>query len=239
MNQARVINAIPSATLTKETHWYLTVSGVGVDTQTITIGGVVFTTVNPIGGTAGNVLLGANQAATLTNLTALINDPYTTTSTGVKLSANDAYLLKEVYGLSATTTATVMTLTSSKKLDSLTVSETETNFAWTSAYISDPVPMGSEYGKTSIQFTGAAISSGNGVFTVEVTNDNTNWVAYNRLTTNVTNTNSQTDLRAASVTVNSNASSIVTFPIGDVFSALRIKLVPTTDGTYNANVLVA
>jgi hypothetical protein len=236
---ARTINAIPNATILKETHWVLNAAGAGVDTQTIIIGGVTFTTVTNIGATAGNVLLGANQAATLTNLTALINDPYTTTSTGVKLSANDAYLIKEVYGLSATTTATDMTIISSKKLDSLVVSETETNFSWSSYFRSDPIALGGVYGKTSIQFIASGISSGNGVFTVEVSNDGTNWTAYNRLTTNATNTNGQTDVRVASVTINSNTSAVVTFPSNDVFTFLRVKLVPTTDGTYNAYVRVA
>lgn len=89
-------------------------------------------------------------------------------------------------------------------------------------------------GRLSIQLIAAAISAGNGVFTVEVSNDNTNWLAYNRLTTNVTNTNAQTDTRVASVTLNSNTSAFVFFPPGDTFAYFRVKVDVTTDGTYSA-----
>ncbi len=87
--------------------------------------------------------------------------------------------------------------------------------------------------KMSLQFVASGITSGNGVFTVEVSNDGTNWVAYNRLTTNATNTNGQTDTRVASVTLSSNTSSIVFFPVGDYFRYLRVNLDATTDGTYS------
>jgi hypothetical protein len=88
--------------------------------------------------------------------------------------------------------------------------------------------------KMSLQFTAAAITSGNGVFTVDVSNDGTNWVAYNRLTTNVTNTNGQSDTRVASVTLSSNTSAIVFFPLGDYFRYIRVTCTRTTDGTYTA-----
>lgn len=45
------------------------------DTQTVVINGVTFTTMTVLGATAGNVLIGANAAATITNLAALINTP--------------------------------------------------------------------------------------------------------------------------------------------------------------------
>lgn len=94
--------------------------------------------------------------------------------------------------------------------------------------------------KMSLQFVASAISAGNGVFTVEVTNSQdadglpTNWVVYNRLTTNVTNTNGQNDTRVASVTLSSNTSSIVFFPLGDYFRYMRVKVDLTTDGAYSA-----
>ncbi len=94
--------------------------------------------------------------------------------------------------------------------------------------------------KMSLQFTATNIAIGNGVFTVEVTNSQdsdglpTNWIAYNRLTTNVTNTSSQSDTRVASVTLSSNTSSIVFFPVGDYFRYLRVKVDLTTDGSYSA-----
>ncbi len=88
--------------------------------------------------------------------------------------------------------------------------------------------------RLSIQFIAASISAGNGVFTVEISNDNTNWLAYNRLTTNVTNTNGQTDTRVASVTLSSNTSAFVFLPPGDTFAFFRVKVDMTTDGAYSA-----
>jgi hypothetical protein len=51
--------------------------------DTITIDGVTFTFVSSIGSTEGNVLIGANTAATLDNIVALITAPKTTTANGV------------------------------------------------------------------------------------------------------------------------------------------------------------
>ena len=108
----------------------LTSTGAFTDTQTITIGGVVFTTVTSIGSTAGNVLIGANAAATITNLAALINTPGTTTAQGVALSAADQITIQDTLGLTATaTSATVLTIvgTGSGRLD---LAETQTNASW-------------------------------------------------------------------------------------------------------------
>src|SRR5882672_185430 len=69
--------------------------------------------------------------------------------------------------------------------------------------------------RLSIQILAANITSGSAVFTVDVSNDATNWVAYNRLTSNVTNTNAQTDTRVASVVINTNAGSMLFIPPGD------------------------
>lgn len=86
----------------------------------------------------------------------------------------------------------------------------------------------------SIQFIAASISSGNGVFTVDVSNDGTNWVAYNRLTDNLTNTNGQSDTRVASCTLTTNTSKIYFFPEGDHFRYIRAVVNMTTDGAYSA-----
>ena len=234
----RVVKAIENANQTKATHWVLNAGDVAINTQTITIGGVVFTTVTALLGAAGEILLGANQAATLTNLTAAINDPYTTSTTYTKLSDEDAYIIQTLLGLSATTTATDMTITSSNK-SAIAVSETQTNLSWTRYYYSDPFPCGDLYGAMTIQFKGASISSGNGVFTVEVSNDGVSWAVFSRLNSNATNTNAQTDVRVASVTVNSNASTVVSIPKTDMFAFYRIKVIPTTDGNYSAFALIA
>jgi hypothetical protein len=86
----------------------------------------------------------------------------------------------------------------------------------------------------SIQFVSANISAGNGVFTVQVSNDGTNFVAYNRLTDNLTNTNTQTDTRVASVTLSTNTSKIYFIPHGDYFRYMRVLVNQTTDGNYSA-----
>lgn len=94
-------------------------------------------------------------------------------------------------------------------------------------------------GRLSIQVIAAGISAGNGVFTVEVSNDGTNWIAYNRLTTNVTNTNVQNDTRVASVTLSSNTSAFLFFPPGDTFMSFRVICTRTTDGNYSAVAFVS
>lgn len=234
-NYSKSAPAISGATTSLATSWFLTSSGVAVDTQTITIGGVVFTTVNALSvgpAVAGEVLIGASAATTLTNLTAALNAPATTSTTFTALSAANAFKIKTTLGISATTTATVMTMLSSNN-SSIAVSETETNFAWTVESVSSSITPGSN-GKVAVQFIAASISSGNGVFSIDVSNDDSNWIAYNRMQTNVTNTNAQTDTRVASVTLSSNTNAMVTFPVSDNFAFIRVRVVPTTDGTYSA-----
>ena len=108
--------------------------------------------------------------------------------------------------------------------------------AVTATTTSRGIPMGPN-GRTSIQFIAASISSGNGVFTVAVSNDNTNWIAYNKLTTNITNTNAQTDARVASITISTNTNTMVSIP--DVFSFIRVTCTVTTDGAYSAVVVTS
>src|SRR5271169_3369632 len=78
------------------------------NTQTLTLDingtNVVITFVSSIGSTAGNVLIGASAAATAANLLAILNQPQTTTSTGVALSAGNQQLVSYLsYLLVATT----------------------------------------------------------------------------------------------------------------------------------------
>lgn len=91
-------------------------------------------------------------------------------------------------------------------------------------------------GRLSLQFIAANITSGSAVFTVDVSNDASNWVAYNRMTTNVTNTNAQTDTRVASIVMNTNAGSMVFIPAGDTFNFFRVTttLNNNVGGTYSA-----
>jgi len=62
--------------------------------DTLVIKGVTFTFVSSIGTTPGNVLIGANVAASQANILALINNPGTTTATGVALSNEDAKMFE-------------------------------------------------------------------------------------------------------------------------------------------------
>lgn len=89
-------------------------------------------------------------------------------------------------------------------------------------------------GRLSIMVLATAVSSGNGVYTVEISNDGSNWSAYNRLTTNATNTNAQTDARVASITLSTNTTNFLFFPPGDTFAFFRTKVTVTTDGSYSA-----
>jgi hypothetical protein len=231
--QPQTISLIINGAVNNGTSFLLTSSGVFVDTQTITIGGVVFTTVTALSvgpAVAGEVVLGASAAATLTNLTAAINAPTVSSVTFTALSAADASKITTTLGLTATTTATVMTLVSSNK-SVFTVSETETNAAWTISNVSRSFGP-TLAGRASVQLVASSVTSGNAVFTVDVSNDGVNWTAYNRMTTNATNTNGQTDTRVASVTLSADGSSIFTIP--DPYALYRVRAIITTDGIYNA-----
>lgn len=105
--------------------------------------------------------------------------------------------------------------------------------AVTATTTSGPIA-GNAMGKVSIQLIAASIVSGNGVFTFQVSNDGSNWTTYNRMTTNVTNTNAQTDTRVASVTLSSNTTAVVTMPETDTFAFVRVICTVTTDGAYSA-----
>ena len=59
----------------------------GTNTNTVTIGGVVFTLLTTLGTTAGNVALGANEAATLDNLASAINGSAGAGTTYIEVSA--------------------------------------------------------------------------------------------------------------------------------------------------------
>ena len=109
-------------------------TGVPVATQTVTIGGVVFTAVSSIGATPGNVLF-TTAADFITNLAALINAPGTTTANGVALSAADQVKITDTLRLTATaTSATVLTIVGIGS-SRLTLAETQTNFSWVTNFV--------------------------------------------------------------------------------------------------------
>jgi hypothetical protein len=112
----------------------LLTTGVFVDTQTVTINGIVFTSVAAIGSTPGNFLIGGSVATSLTNLAGLINDPSSTNANQVALSAANQVLITDTYKLAATATATDLTIVGTGS-GALTLAETQTNASWSKNFI--------------------------------------------------------------------------------------------------------
>lgn len=114
----------------------LTFSGAGTDTQTITCGGKTYTTQTSLTDVDGNVLLGADRDATITNLKAAINleagagTLYATSMTKNKLvkctaidtSAHTLSIAAKVKGTIGNLFATT---------------ETQTNASWTSTVMAN------------------------------------------------------------------------------------------------------
>mgnify|MGYP003146490950 CR=1 FL=1 len=104
------------------------------NTDTVVIGGVTFTFVSSIGTTAGNVLIDGTVDTTRASFATLLNDPGTTTATGVALTGSDLRLFQN--RVSATNDDTADTLTVNYKgVGVLAVSETLTDATdvWTTA----------------------------------------------------------------------------------------------------------
>lgn len=76
----------------------------------IVLEGQTFTFVSSIGSTAGNVLIGANAAAAKLNFETLVNDPTTTTSTGVALGTTASSTVRMfINKISAVATSATLT----------------------------------------------------------------------------------------------------------------------------------
>lgn len=112
----------------------ITGSGTFSAGETIVINGVTLTAASPIGAVAGNFLIGADLAASLTNLTGLINNPDTTSSTQVALSSANATLFTDDYRFTATAAATTCSVVG-KGSGRVTISETAANASVTSNFI--------------------------------------------------------------------------------------------------------
>lgn len=110
--------------------------------------------------------------------------------------------------------------------------------AVTATTVSEPINIENAE-KISLIFTRANHSAGSSAFSVEVSLDGITYVAFNKLITNVTNTNAQTKTRVASVSLASNTSSIVAMDLeNDIFRWMRITATETTDGTHTAKALI-
>jgi len=112
----------------------LSIATAPTDGDTVVIEGVTFTFKTTLGTTPGNVLIGASADAARLNLTTLINDPATTTSEGVALSAENIRLFQTNATATDTAGADTMDLVF-KGVGNLDVSETLTDGtdAWTAA----------------------------------------------------------------------------------------------------------
>jgi hypothetical protein len=104
------------------------------DGETIVIGGVTFTMKTTLGATAGNVLIGANLAASLTNLAAAINGSAGAGTTYVELSAANRSTITDTLRLTATAAATTVTIVG-KGSGRLALSESAANASWTSNFV--------------------------------------------------------------------------------------------------------
>ena len=110
-------------------------TGVFSDADTVTINGVVLTMKTALGAVAGQVLIGASAAASITNIAALLNAPGTTTAQGVALSAADQIKVTDTYRIAATaTSATVLTIVGTGS-SRLTLSKSAANWTWSTNFV--------------------------------------------------------------------------------------------------------
>ena len=109
----------------------LTFTGVGVDTQTVIVGGTTYTTQTTLTDSDGNVLIGADETATCANLAAHINLAAGSGTTYATSGTEDPHV-------TATSAAAVLTVTAKvpgvggNLIDS---TETQTNATWGAAVL--------------------------------------------------------------------------------------------------------
>jgi len=130
----RNADLIVSENLTGEA--VLTDSGTFGDGETFTINGVTFTMKTALSSgpaVAGEIVIGANLAASMTNIAAALNAPGTTTATFTALSAADQETIADL-NITATKTATTVTIVAVGS-GRLTLSETGASTSWSSNFI--------------------------------------------------------------------------------------------------------
>jgi len=130
----RGADLIVSENLTGEA--VLTDSGTFADGETFTINGVTFTMKTALSSSpavAGEIVIGANLAASMTNIAAALNAPGTTTTTFTALSAADQETIADL-NITATKTATTVTIVAVGS-GRLTLSETGGSTSWSSNFI--------------------------------------------------------------------------------------------------------
>ena len=110
--------------------------------------------------------------------------------------------------------------------------------AVTATTTSDPIDIENAE-KVTFAFTRANHSAGSSAFAVEVSVDGDNWVTFNKLIDNVTNTNAQQLTRVASASLASNTTKVYSMDLAhDSYRFARVTVTETTDGTHTAKVHV-
>lgn len=85
------------------------------------------------------------------------------------------------------------------------------------------------------QFTRTNHSAGSSAFAVTVSLDGVNYITYNKLIDNVTNTNAQTLTRVASASLASNTSKVYSMDMeNDAYKYMKVTATETTDGNHTA-----
>lgn len=94
--------------------------------------------------------------------------------------------------------------------------------------------------KITFMFTRADNAGGSSTFTVTGSIDGTNYADLNKLISNVTNTNSQTLTRIASVAIsNTNATSTASLDLQhDLFKYIKVTVTEVADGTHTAKMFI-
>lgn len=110
--------------------------------------------------------------------------------------------------------------------------------AVTATTVSDPVNIENAKRITHF-FTRANHASGSSAFSVEVSIDGINYVTFNKLIDNVTNTNAQNKTRVASASLASDSTKTYAMDLeNDTYRWMRVTATETTDGTHTAKALI-
>ena len=128
-------------------------------------------------------------------------------------------------GIGATNSVTVLSTTASSTSSAINIDG------------ADRVTLALTLNQTNPSATGVATST----FAVEVSNDETNWVTYNKLVDNVTNANSEQLTRVASVAIDSNITEVYSFDLQhDLFMFMRVTdtIIGTTTATATVKALI-
>lgn len=88
--------------------------------------------------------------------------------------------------------------------------------------------------KITLYFKRSNHVAGQSVFDVDVSGDGDNYLDYNKLITNVANTNVQQKTRATNVTLAADGMAMATIDPDDAIYSILVNVTETTDGTHEA-----